>query len=40
VQADGPVLTYTLSKEDFLAAVRAHRSFDEQLSAQLFTRGG
>jgi putative ABC transport system ATP-binding protein len=40
VQADGPVLTYTLCKEDFLAAVRAHKSFDEQLSAQLFTRGG
>jgi len=40
VQADGPVLAYTLSKPDFLAAVRAHRSFETQLSAQLFHRGG
>lgn len=38
VQADGPVLAYTLSKPDFLAAVRAHKSFDEQLAAQLFHR--
>ncbi|MBI5689760.1 MAG: ATP-binding cassette domain-containing protein [Verrucomicrobia bacterium] len=39
-QADGEVLAYTLSKADFLAAVRAHRSFEAQLSAQLFHRGG
>lgn len=35
-----PVLAYTLAKADFLAAVRAHKSFEEQLSAQLFHRGG
>lgn len=40
VQAETPVATYTLSKENFLAAVKAHKSFDEQLSAQLFHRGG
>jgi hypothetical protein len=33
-------VTYSLSKENFLAAVRSHRSFEEQLSAQLFHRGG
>ena len=40
VRAGDPVVTYTLSKPDFLAAVRAHKSFEEQLSAQLFHRGG
>jgi putative ABC transport system ATP-binding protein len=40
VVADGPVTAYTLSKPDFLAAVKAHKSFDDQLSAQLFHRGG
>jgi putative ABC transport system ATP-binding protein len=35
-----PTVTYSLSKENFLAAVRSHRSFEEQLSAQLFHRGG
>jgi putative ABC transport system ATP-binding protein len=40
VQALTPVSTFTLSKENFLAAVKAHKSFDEQLSAQLFHRGG
>ena len=40
VQASTPVLTYALSKENFLAAVKAHKSFEEQLAAQLFHRGG
>jgi putative ABC transport system ATP-binding protein len=40
VQANGPVHTYTLSRADFLEAVHAHKSFEEQLSAQLFHRGG
>ncbi len=40
VQATTPVSTFTLSKENFLAAVKTHRSFDEQLSAELFHRGG
>ena len=39
IQTDGPVTTYALSKENFLAAVKAHKSFEEQLSAQLFHRG-
>ncbi len=40
VVADGPVTVYSLSKPDFLAAVKAHKSFEDQLSAQLFHRGG
>lgn len=40
VRALEPVSAYTLSKENFLAAVRAHKTFDQQLSAQLFLRGG
>ena len=40
VQAETSVTVYTLSKPDFLAAVRAHKSFDEQLASQLFHRGG
>ena len=39
ITTDGPVVTYALSKENFLAAVQAHKSFEEQLSAQLFHRG-
>ena len=38
VRALGPVTAYTLSKPDFLAAVRAHKSFEEQMSGMLFTR--
>ena len=40
VHATTPVSTYTLSKDNFLAAVKAHKSFEDQLSAQLFHRGG
>ena len=40
VRALGPVTAYTLSKPDFLAAVKAHKSFEEQMSGMLFTRGG
>ena len=40
VQAETPVATYTLSKDNFLAAVQTHKSFDEQLAAQLFHRSG
>ncbi len=39
VRALEPVTTYTLSKDNFLAAVRAHKSFEEQLANQLFHRG-
>lgn len=39
ILTDGPVTVYALSKENFLAAVKAHKSFEEQLSAQLFHRG-
>ena len=39
VRAQESVTTYTLSKENFLAAVRAHKSFEEQLATQLFHRG-
>jgi hypothetical protein len=39
VRALEAVTTYTLSKENFLAAVRAHKSFEEQLATQLFHRG-
>ncbi len=39
-QAAEPALMYALSKADFLAAVRAHKSLEEQLSAQMFHRGG
>jgi putative ABC transport system ATP-binding protein len=38
VEAEGDVEAYTLSKPDFLAAVKAHKSFEEQLGAQLFHR--
>ncbi len=40
VVARDEVLVYSLAKPDFLAAVKAHKSFEEQLSAQLFHRGG
>jgi putative ABC transport system ATP-binding protein len=40
VAARDSVLVYSLAKPDFLAAVKAHKSFEEQLSAQLFHRGG
>lgn len=40
IQAGEPLLTYTLSKADFLAAVKAHKTFEEQLSSQLFLRRG
>ena len=40
VQAETSVTVYTLSKPDFLDAVRAHKSFEEQLASQLFHRGG
>ena len=39
VRASAPVVTYTLSKTDFLAAVKAHKSFEEQMSGSLFSRG-
>ena len=38
ILADAPVIAYALSKENFLAAVKAHKSFEDQLSAQLFHR--
>jgi putative ABC transport system ATP-binding protein len=34
-----PVVAYTLSKENFLAAVKGHKSFDDQMSSVLFSRG-
>lgn len=34
------VQVYSLSKPAFLEAVRMHKSFEEQLNAQLFMRGG
>jgi putative ABC transport system ATP-binding protein len=40
VVAVEPVLAYSLNKGDFLEAMKNHKSFDEQLSAQLFARGG
>ena len=40
VRASGEVTAYTLSKADFLAAVKAHKSFEQQMSGALFTRGG
>lgn len=40
VLSDSATVTYTLSKANFLAAVKAHKSFEEQLAAQLFHRGG
>jgi putative ABC transport system ATP-binding protein len=40
VLADTVVVSYTLSKPDFLAAVKAHKSFEEQLAGHLFHRGG
>jgi putative ABC transport system ATP-binding protein len=40
IVTDSSVSTYTLSKENFLAAVKAHKSFEEQLSSHLFQRGG
>ncbi len=39
VQAETPVTAYTLSKADFLVAMRTHKTFDEQMSGALFTRG-
>ena len=39
VSARGDVTVYSLSKENFLAAVRSHKSFEDQMSAMLFTRG-
>ena len=34
-----PVVVYTLSKENFLAAVKGHKSFEDQMSGALFSRG-
>ncbi len=34
-----PVVAYTLAKADFLGALRTHKSFEDQISAQLFHRG-
>jgi hypothetical protein len=31
---------YSLSKDDFLASVRAHKTLEEQLFAEIFRRGG
>ncbi len=39
VRASSPVVAYTLSKTDFLAAVKAHKSFEEQMNVSLFSRG-
>ncbi|MBW7896483.1 MAG: ATP-binding cassette domain-containing protein [Opitutaceae bacterium] len=39
VTAREPVTVYSLSKENFLAAVHSHKSFEDQLSAVLFSRG-
>lgn len=39
VIARGPVVVYALAKPDFLAAVRAHKSFEQQLSSHLFFGG-
>ena len=33
-----PVVVYTLSKENFLAAVKGHKSFEDQMSGALFNR--
>jgi hypothetical protein len=33
-----PVVVYSLSKENFLAAVKTHKSFEDQMSTMLFTR--
>jgi len=40
VRAIVPVTAYTLSKPDFLTAVKAHKSFEEQMGSMLFSRGG
>ena len=39
VRASEPVTAYALSKADFLAAVKAHKSFEEQMASSLFSRG-
>jgi CRP-like cAMP-binding protein len=39
VRASEPVVAYTLSKIDFLAAVKAHKSFEDQMGSSLFSRG-
>jgi putative ABC transport system ATP-binding protein len=39
VQAVEPVIAYTLSKQHFLEAMKAHKTFEEQMSGALFTRG-
>jgi putative ABC transport system ATP-binding protein len=38
VSALEPVTTYTLSKPDFLKAVKAHKTFEEQMGNVLFSR--
>jgi putative ABC transport system ATP-binding protein len=38
VTAREPVVTYTLSKANFLAAIRGHKTFEEQMSNILFSR--
>ncbi len=39
VRTTTPVVTYSLSKADFLAAVQAHKSFEDQMNSVLFSRG-
>jgi putative ABC transport system ATP-binding protein len=39
VRSTEPVVAYTLSKPDFLASVKAHKSFEEQMGGALFSRG-
>ena len=39
VTAREPTVVYSLSKENFLAAVHSHKSFEDQMSAVLFSRG-
>jgi CRP-like cAMP-binding protein len=39
VSAAEPVVAYTLSKPDFLSAIKAHKSFEEQMGNSLFSRG-
>ncbi len=38
VQALEPVTAYALSKNDFLAAIKMHKTFEEQMNAALFSR--
>ena len=33
-----PTVVYSLSKENFLAGMRSHKSFEEQMSNMLITR--